>query len=157
MGFGLADTVVGGVATMVGLFQSNTAPILNNVTTIASVTTQSMGIIQETGEINWSFNTRGSTSSTKVATSINCGIPSATSTWFILEMVNAVNSNDITMTLTSQENGAVATQVFTCGTSSTLNITGSNYLQLQRNMTTLGGLTGTAILQTASFRVWSST
>jgi hypothetical protein len=155
MGFGLGDTTTNAsTRTMIGLFQSNTAPVLNNTATVASIVVPSIGIIQESGENVWSFNTRGSVSSTKVPTTISCQTPS--NTWFILEIYNQVNSNDITMSLTDQDAG-IATQTFTCGTSSTLNITGSNFLQQQRNMSIIGGLTGSAILQTASFRVWSST
>ena len=156
MGFGLGDTTVNAsTRTMIGLFQSNTAPVLNNTATVASIVVPSMGIIQESGENVWSFNTRGSSSSTKVPTLISC--QTISNTWFILEMVNQVNSNDVTITLTDQESGSVATQTFTCGTTATLNITGANFLQQQRNMSSTGGTTGSAILQTASFRVWSST
>ena len=73
LSFGLTDTTtqaVGLTRSMIGLFQNSTAPVLNNTTTIASVTTQSIGIIQEAGETVWSFNTRGTGGSTKVATTI---------------------------------------------------------------------------------------
>ena len=138
---------------MVGLFQSTTVPVLNNATTVASVTTQSLGIVQEAGENVWSFNTRGSASSTKVATTISCQTPSVT--WYILEMTNVVNSSVISLKLTSQD-GTSAVQLFTCGTTATMSNTALNYIQLQRNMSTVGGLAGSSILQTASFRLWNS-
>ena len=156
IGFGLGDTSVNAsTRTMIGFFQSNTAPTLNATTTIASLTTQSMGIIQESGESVWSFNTRGFTGSTKVATIIPCTTPS--STWFILEMVNQVNSTDITLTLTDQLTGSVASRTYTCGTLNTMNSNPLNALQIQRNMSSAGGTSGSSLLQTASFRVWSST
>ena len=152
--FGLADTTTqaaGPTRTMIGLFQSTTAPVLNATTTVSSITTQSMGIIQESGENVWSFNTRGSASSTKVASTISCA--TTNSTWYVLEMINYVNSNDIVMTLTDQDAGS-ATQTFTCGTTSTLANTGQCYIQLQRNM--CSATTGSAVLQTASFRLWQA-
>ena len=139
---------------MIGLFQNTVAPVLNNTATIASITTQSMGIIQESGANVWSFNTRGNTSATTVATTISCQTPS--NTWFVLEMINPVNSNDIIMILKDQEAGTSATQTFTCDTTSTLSISNQNYIQLQRNMSSAGGITGSAVLQTASFRLWTS-
>jgi hypothetical protein len=154
IGFSLGDSTTNAqTRTMIGLFQSTTPPVLNTLTNIASVTTQSLGIVQEVGENVWSFNTRGSTSSTKVATTISCQTP--TTTWYVLEMINFVNSTDILMKLTSQD-GTSASQLFTCGLVSTMSTTGLNFIQLQRNMASVGGLTGSAILQTSSFRLWSS-
>ena len=156
IGFAISDISTNApTRSMIGLFKSTTKPTLNSSTTVASITTQSMGIIQESGENVFSFNTRGLVSSTKVATSISCQTPNTT--WYTLEMINYVNSSDIIMTLTDQDDGS-ATQTFTCGiTSSTLETTGPLYIQLQRNMAISGGITGSALLQTASFRLWSST
>ena len=160
LGFSVNDSTTlsaGPTRTMIGLIQTTTAPVLNFTTAVSSVTTQSMGIIQEIGESVWSFNTRGSTASTKVASTISCVTP--TSTWYVLEMINYVNSDDIKMTLTDQDgvgSAGQATQTFTCGTSSTLATTGQCYIQLQRNMATPGGVAGSAVLQTASFRLWQA-
>jgi|GWRWMinimDraft_12_1066020.scaffolds.fasta_scaffold00022_2 hypothetical protein len=155
IGFGLNDTTTNAsTRSMIGLFQSTTAPILNATTTVASIPTQSMGIVQEAGENVWSFNTRGgSATSTKIATTISCQTPNTT--WYVLEMTNYVNSNDIIMTLTDQDSGS-ATQTFTCGTLVSLSNTGLNYIQIQRNMSSASGLAGSAILQTASVRIWNS-
>jgi hypothetical protein len=154
IGFSLGDTTTNAqTRTMIGLFQSTTPPVLNTLTNIAGVTTQSMGIVQESGENVWSFNTRGSASATKVATTISCQTPSLT--WYTLEITNVVNSNVISMKLTSQD-AISAVQVFTCGTTATMSNTALNFIQLQRNMSSFSGLTGSAILQTASFRLWSS-
>jgi len=155
IGFGLGDTTTNAsTRSMVGLFQSSTAPVLNNTATIASITTQSIGIIQESGENAWSFNTRGASSSTTTLTTIPCTTPSTT--WFILEIINRVNSNDIVMTLYNTELNTSATQTYTAGSPSTASISNQCYIQLQRNMSSAGGLTGSAILQTASFRMWSA-
>ena len=154
IGFGINDTTtqaVGPTRTMIGLIQTSTAPVLSSATTIASVVTQSMGIIQESGETVFSFNTRGSASSTKVASTVSCATPNAT--WHILEMTNYVNSNDVIMTLTEQD-GNTASQTFTCNTTSTMAILGQCYIQLQRNM--CSATSGSALLQTASFRLWQS-
>ena len=155
IGFGLNDTTTNAsTRSMIGLFQSTTAPILNSTATVASIPTQSIGIVQESGENFWSFNTRGgSATSTKIATTISCQTPNTT--WYVLEMTNYVNSNDIIMTLTDQDSGS-ATQTFTCGTLVSLSNTGLNYIQIQRNMSSASGLAGSAILQTASVRIWNS-
>ena len=154
IGFSLGDSTTNAqTRTMIGLFQSTTVPVLNSSTTVASATTQSIGIVQEAGENVWSFNTRGSASATKVATTISCQTPSLT--WYILEIVNVVNSNVISMKLANQD-ATSATQLFTCGTTATMSNTALNFIQLQRNMSSFSGLAGSAILQTASFRLWNS-
>ena len=71
-------------------------------------------------------------------------------------MINPVNSNDVIMTLIDQNNGSES-YTFTCGTTATLNTTAQNYIHCQRNMASAGGITGSAVLQTASFRIWRST
>jgi hypothetical protein len=157
LSFGIADTTsqaAGPTRTMVGLFQSATAPTLSSTATIANIPSiQSMGIIQEAGETVWSFNTRGSGGSTKVATSVSCS--TASTTWYVLEIVNASNSNDVSMTLTDEGTNQSVQQMFTTGTSLTMNNTSQCYLQLQRSMAKAGGATGSAQLCTASFRVWT--
>ena len=79
---------------MIGLFQSTTAPLLNNTATIAQITTGSMGIVQEKGETVFSFNTRGASGSTKIPTSISCETPN--NNWYTLEMINEPNTYLIT-------------------------------------------------------------
>jgi hypothetical protein len=156
--FGITDTTTqaaGPTRTMVGLFQSATAPTLSSTATIASITTQSMGIVQESNESVWSFNTRGSGGSTKIATSVSCSTPS--STWFVLEIFNPSNSADVTMTLTDEGTNQSEQQTFTSNinNSSIMSDTSQCYLQLQRSMAKVGGATGSAQQCTASFRVWT--
>lgn len=155
IGFCLNDTSTNAsTRSMLGLFQSTTAPVLNNTATIASLTTQSIGIIQEVGENVWSFYTRGSTGSTKIATSISCQTPS--NNWLQLEILNLVNSNDIIMTLKDLDAGTFATQNFTCNTVNSISNANQNYIQIQRNMASASGVAGSALIQTASVRIWSS-
>ena len=141
----LTNTATGS-RTMIGLFQSTTAPLLNNTATIASITTGSMGIVHEKGESVWSFNTRGSSTSTKIATSIPCDTPN--NNWYTLEMINEPSTPFITLILTCQRSGLdtlTESTVFLCGTSSTMP-TQQSWVHLQQSMASAGGITNSAFL-----------
>ena len=136
-----------GNRTMIGLYQQTGAPALNNTVTIASLTVGSMGIIQEKGETVFSFNTRGTSGSTKIASTITCETPN--DHWYMLEMYNAPFSSDITLVLTCQNATTLTTQTdsttFTCGGINTMPIT-TSYVHLQQNMASAGGINNAAAL-----------
>lgn len=135
-----------GNRTMIGLFQSTTRPLLDNTITIDSVTTGSMGIIQEKGENFFSFNTRGTTGSTKIITAIPCSTP--TNNWYTLEMYNEPFSLDIKMILTCQtstETILSETVTFTCGGTNTMPAL-TSYVHLQQSMASAGGVNNSALL-----------
>jgi hypothetical protein len=140
IGFSLEATVGTGFnRTMIGLFQSLSAPALNNTTTIAQITTGSMGIVQEKGETVFSFNTRGPTTSTKIPTSISCETPN--NNWYTLEMINEPNTPFITLILTCQRSGfdtQTESTVFLCGATNTMRIQQS-WVHLQQSMASPGG------------------
>ena len=130
---------------MIGLFQSSTRPILDNTTTIASLTTGSIGIVQEKGETVFSFNTRGTSSSTKIASSISCETPN--NHWYTLELINDPNTPLVTLILTCQRSAQdiqTDSAVFICGTSSTLPINLNCYTHLQQSMASAGGINNSA-------------
>lgn len=148
--FALDATVsvsAGNRRTMIGLYQSTTQPTLNDTATVASLTTGSMGIIAERTDTVFSFNTRGTTGSTKIATSISCDTPN--NNWYWLELINEPFSSDITLILTCFNATTLATQVesttFTCGTTTTMPIS-TSYIHLQQSMAQTGGITGSAVL-----------
>jgi hypothetical protein len=146
IGFSL-DSTAGGTnnRTMIGLFQSNTRPILDNTTTIASVLTGSMGIVQEKGETVFSFNTRGPSGSTKIATTINCETPN--NNWYTLEMINEPRFTRVTLILTSQTNvdTKTATTSFICGQANTMALA-TAWVHLQQSMASPGGINNSASL-----------
>ena len=155
--FGLEATTATSVGnrTMVGLYQSVTAPTLNNATTIGSITTGSIGIIQEKGENTFSFNTRGPSGSTKIATSISCETPN--SNWYLLEIMNEPFSEDATLVLTCQNNTTQTIQrestTFTCGTSTTMPLGISSFPQLQQSVANLTPAVGNALISLGNLQL----
>jgi hypothetical protein len=147
IGFSLdATTGAGTNRTMIGLFQSNTRPTLDNTTTIASITTGSMGIVQERGETVFSFNTRGTSGSTKIPTTISCETPN--NNWYTLEMINEPDSLRITLILTCQRSGLstqTQTASFICGGANTMPAL-TSFVHLQQSMASPGGINGSALL-----------
>jgi hypothetical protein len=146
IGFSLdAATGAGTNRTMIGLFQSNTRPVLDNTTTIASVTTGSMGIVQEKGETVFSFNTRGPSGSTKIPTTISCDTPN--NNWYTLEMINEHRFARITLILTSQTDSDIqtATTSFVCGQPNTMPVL-TSWVHLQQSMASPGGINNSAFL-----------
>jgi hypothetical protein len=146
IGFSL-DSTAGGMnnRTMIGLFQSNTRPVLDNTTTIASVVTGSMGIVQEKGETVFSFNTRGPSGSTKLPTTISCETPN--NNWYTLEMINEPGFSRVTLILTSQTNvdTQTATTSFICGQANTMALA-TAWVHLQQSMASPGGINNSASL-----------
>jgi hypothetical protein len=83
------------------------------------------------------FYTRGSSSGARTVTTISSETPS--DRWYVLEMVNQLNSNDVTMTLTaynSVTSYSVATFTFTGGTSTTPSLSNPNNVVMLRYMNT---------------------
>ena len=146
IGFSL-DATAGGTnnRTMIGLFQSNTRPVLDNTTTIASVTTGSLGIVQEKGETTFSFNTRGPSGSTKIPTTISSETPN--NNWYTLEMINEARFAKVTLILTSQtpDNTQTATTSFICSGPNTMSVT-TAWVHLQQSMASPGGINNSAVL-----------
>lgn len=148
IGFSLDSqtSTAAGNRTMIGLFQSTTRPTLDNTITIASVLTGSMGIVQEKSENFFSFNTRGTTGSTKVITAISCSTPN--NNWYTLEMYNEPFSLDIKMILTCQlSTGTLLSEsiTFTCGGANTMQLL-TSYVHLQQSMASPGGINNSALL-----------
>lgn len=145
IGFSIdATTGTGTNRTMIGLFQSNTRPVLDNTTTIASVVTGSMGIVQEKGETVFSFNTRGPSGSTKIPTTISCD---TSNNWYTLEMINEPRFTRVTLILTCQSDTGTqtASTSFICGGANTMSIA-TAWVHLQQSMASPGGVANSAFL-----------
>jgi len=145
IGFSLdATPASGNNRSMVGLFQSTTRPTLDNTTTIASVTTPSMGIIHERGENVWSFHTRGTSANIKIPTGISCATPS--NSWFTLELINNPYSTSIVLILSCQtisNTTLVESTEFVCGLANTMSLA-TSYIHLQQSMASPGGVNNSA-------------
>jgi hypothetical protein len=141
-----AISIPGNNRSMVGLFQSTSRPVLDNTTTIASITTPSMGIIHEKNENFWSFNTRGPSGSIKIPTTISCLTP--VKNWYSLEMINNPYSTSIALILSCQtplNTTQVSTTEFVCGTSNSMSLA-TSYIHLQQSMSSPGGVNNSALL-----------
>ena len=145
--FGLLDTSTNAsTRTMIGFGNFNAFVTLNNTTTVASLTNQFLGIIQESGENFFSFYTRGTGATTPTVSTVTC---TTTNTgWYTVTFYNDANSNDVLITLKYVAGGSVttATQTYTCGGANTLATSQACYPILQRSMSSSGGITGSAIL-----------
>ena len=153
--FGIEDTSTNALTrTLIGLQQGTTVNVLNNTTTVQSLTQQNICVMQENGESVFSFYTRGPSSFQKVATTVPCTTPSAL--WYTLVLHNPPGSYDVSLTLS----GASLTQVFTsthtftCGTASTPTTTNANYVIMQRNMSSSGGVSGSALLSLGGIKLY---
>ena len=105
-----------------------------------------MGIVHEKGESVWSFNTRGSSTSTKIPTSISCETPN--NNWYTLEMINEPNTYFITLILTCQRvnlDTQIESTIFQCGSTNTMPIQQS-WVHLQQSMASAGGINNSAFL-----------
>jgi hypothetical protein len=153
--FGLGDTSTNAsTRTFVGLWgatlTSTTNPLFNNTTTIQSYATQCVGLIQEAGETTWSFYTKGVTGGTKTATTVQCTTPSTT--WFNLEIYNPPGSDYTILTLNDLEATTSVTVTFTAD-AFTVNTTTPLYFLCQRSMSSAGGVSGSAIMETDGFKM----
>ena len=145
--FGLEDTSTNALTrTFIGIQQTPSVNTLNNTTTVQSLTVQSLCIMQESSESTFSFYSRGASSFNKVSTTIPCTTPSVG--WYTLVLHNDAGSNDVIMTLKYVAIGSVIQEstTFTCGTASAPVVSSACYAVLQRNMSSAGGVTGSAIL-----------
>lgn len=117
--FGIEDTSTNApTRTMIGMYSSNTAPVLNAATAVTANTIPFFGICQDVGESTFSFYTRGASSFTKTSTLISCATPGAL--WYQLTFENMPFSLDVTMTLTAYSTlaSASANISFTAGAGS---------------------------------------
>ena len=144
--FGLEDTTTNALTrTFIGIQQTPSVNTLNNTTTVQSLTVQSLCIMQESSESTFSFYSRGASSFSKVSTTIPCTTPSVG--WYTLVLHNQPGSNDVIMTLKYVGASVIEeSTTFTCGTASAPLLTSACYVILQRNMSSAGGATGSAIL-----------
>jgi hypothetical protein len=143
--FGLLDTSTNaGTRTIIGIGNFNAAVVLNSSTTVASLTNQFLGIIQESGENFFSFYTRGTGTTTPTVSTVTCTTPNTG--WYTVTFHNDVNSSNVTITLKYVVGGVVttATQTYLCGGANTLATSQACYPILQRSMT--AAITGAAIL-----------
>jgi hypothetical protein len=156
--FGLLDTTTNaGTRTMIGFGNFNTSVTLSTTATVAAVTNQFLGIIQETGESVFSFYSKGpgATGATPVASTVTC---TTTNTgWYTVTFHNDVNSSSVVITLKYVAGGAVttATQTVVCGGANTLSTSQACYPILQRAMAAAGGTTGSAILAISGLRFYT--
>lgn len=136
--FAIEDTVNTSTRTMIGLSNSSTPNTLSSTATVAAVTTQFVGIVQEVGETSFSYYTRGSSSSTKVDSLITCQTASPPNTgMYTLTIKNAPGSNNIDMTLEYMATGGASASTsisFTAGTTSTISNSNACYVLMQRNL-----------------------
>jgi archaellin len=123
---------------MIGLSNSSTPNTLSSTATVAAVTTQFIGIVQEVGETSFSYYTRGSSSSTKVDSLITCQTASPPNTgMYTLTIKNAPGSNNVDMTLEYMATGGASASTsisFTAGTTSTISNSNACYVLMQRNL-----------------------
>lgn len=133
--FAIEDTVNTSTRTMIGLSNSSTPNTLSSTATVAAVTTQFVGIVQEVGETSFSYYTRGSSSSTKVDSLITCQTPNTG--MYTLTIKNAPGSNNVEMTLEYMATGGASASTsisFTAGTTSTISNSNACYVLMQRNL-----------------------
>lgn len=153
--FGLLDTSPNAATrTMIGLSNGSAVNTLNATATVASITTQFIGIMQEAGDSNFSFYTRGSSSNTTVDSGILCTTP--TTAWYTLTIHNNVNSANVILTLTRAVVGSVttATQTFICGNTNSISTSNASYVLIQRNMASASGTTGSSILALGGIKLY---
>lgn len=154
--FGLLDTTTNAsTRTIIGLGNFNSAVVLNATTTVASLTNQFIGVIQETGESVFSFYTRGTGTTTPTASTVACTTPNVG--WYTLVLHNDVNSNNVIITLKHVSGGVAttATQTYVCGGANTLSTSQACYPIMQRSMSSAGGTTGSAIMAMNSMRFYT--
>lgn len=153
--FGLGDTSTNAsTRTFVGLWSgtlSSSLPLFDNTTTIQSYANQCVGLIQEAGENTWSFYTKGSSGGTKSVTSVSCTTPSTT--WFNLEIYNPAGADYTILTLVDQEAMTSTTLTFAPADAFTVNTTTPLYFLCTRAMSSAGGITGSAILESDGFKL----
>jgi hypothetical protein len=148
--FGLLDTTTNqATRTIIGFGNfTSSFETLSNTATVAAVTKQFLGIIQESGENFFSFYSKGpgATGITPVVSTVPCTTPNTG--WYTVTFHNDVNSNDVLITLKYVAGGVAttATQTITCGGSNTLSTSQACYPYLQRAMSSSGGVTGSALL-----------
>jgi len=152
--FGLGDTSTNAsTRTFVGLWSgtlSASLPLFDNTTTIQSYANQCVGLIQEAGESTWSFYTKGASGGTKSVTSVPCTTPSTT--WFTLEIYNPPGADYNILTLVDQEAMTTTTLTFTPD-GFTVNTTTPLYFLCTRAMSSAGGITGSAIIESDGFKL----
>jgi hypothetical protein len=147
--FGLADTSTNAsTRTMIGFGNFNLFATLGSTATVAGVSQQFLGIIQETGENFFSFYSKGpgATGTLFTQNTVTCQTPSTG--WYTVTFLNDANSSNVTITLKFIVNNTVttATQTIACGGANTLSTSQACYPLLQRAMSATGGTTGAAIL-----------
>jgi hypothetical protein len=154
--FGITDTTTNAATrTMIGLTQNPSINTLNATTTVASITTQFIGIIQEAGESTFSFYSRGSGGNTKIDSLIPCTTPN--SSWYTLTLHNQPSSDNITVSLTQHTIGSsvnTATWLATCGTANTMSTNNASYVLMQRNMASASGTTGSSTLALGGIKMY---
>lgn len=153
--FGIEDTSTNALTrTLIGIQQGTTVNVLNNTTTVQSLTQQNICVMQESGESVFSFYTRGPSSFQKIATTVPCTTPSTL--WYTLVIHNTAGSPDVTLTLTgvSLTETFTSTQTFTCGLTTTPTLTAANYVIIQRNMSSAGGVTGSGSLSLGGVKLY---
>ena len=153
--FGLGDTSTNAsTRTFIGLWSgtlSASLPVFDSTTTIQSYANQCVGLIQEAGESTWSFYTRGASGGTKSVTSVSCTTPSTT--WFNLEIYNPPGADYTILTLIDQEAMTSTTLTFAPADAFTVNTTTPLYFLCTRAMSSAGGITGSAILESDGFKL----
>jgi hypothetical protein len=140
---------------MIGLSLGTTVNTLSNTATVAQVTTQFIGIIQEVGANTFSYYSRGSASgTTPVDSTITC--QTVNTGWYTFTLHNDFGSNDVTMTLRYSVGGTTSTNshTITCGSTSTISTSTASYILMQRNMGSSGGTTGAGILSLGSIKYY---
>jgi hypothetical protein len=153
--FALMDTSTNAATrTMIGISQNAGVNTLNATATVASITQQFVGVVQEVGESTFSFYSRGSTGNTKVDSQVSCTTPN--SGWYTLTLHNQPNSDIVRLTLTHVAIGTTSTSSLdiTCGTTNTINTTSPCYPLLQRNMASASGTTGSGSLGLGAIKMY---
>lgn len=153
--FGLGDTSTNAsTRTFVGLWSqtvSASVPLFDSTTTIQSYANQCVGLIQEAGESTWSFYTKGASGGTKSVTSVSCTTPSTT--WFNFEIYNPPGADYTILTLIDQEAMTSTTLTFAPADAFSVNTTTALYFLCTRAMSSAGGITGSAILESDGFKL----
>jgi hypothetical protein len=133
---------------MIGIGNFNAAATLSTTATVAAVSNQFLGIIQEVGETVFSFYSKGPGASgiTPIASTVAC--TTVNTGWYTVVFHNDVNSSNVIITIKYVIGGVIttSTQTILCGGANTLSTSQACYPIMQRAMAAAGGTTGSAII-----------
>ena len=154
--FGIGDTNTAATSVcqmFCGILTTTTTPLFSSIlgpNNIGNI----LGIGCDVGDSFFSFYMRGTSTGTKVATSISCTTPSTG--YYNLNIYNAFGSNTVLLTLTNLVSDTIQTYTTNFSSGSPLNAIGNTlllYPVVMRGMATVGGITNSAITHISRFQL----